>query len=169
MNYKKCVYFVEGECENQLINALKIEPRLVIPGKVKVFNVIKNEIPRREVNMIQSGTIVVFVFDTDVKKTDILLKNITYVKKYVSQVKIVLLAQVLNFEDEIARAKDVKEAKEITKSRSVRNFKTDFCKLKTEECRNTLNRHNIDVEVLWSKIPPDCFSFIEQNGKIIKL
>ena len=169
MNYKKCVYVVEGECENQLINALKIEPRLVIPGKVKVFNVIKNEIPRREVNMIQSGTIVVFVFDTDVKKTDILLKNITYVKKYVSQVKIVLLAQVLNFEDEIARATDVKEAKEITKSRSVRNFKTDFCKLKTEECRNALNRHNIDIEVLWSKIPPDCFSFIEQNGKIIKL
>ena len=119
MNYKKCVYFVEGECENQLINALKIEPRLVIPGKVKVYNVIKNEIPRREVNMIQSGTIVVFVFDTDVKKTDILLKNITYVKKYVSQVKIVLLAQVLNFEDEIARATDVKEAKEITKSRQL--------------------------------------------------
>ena len=37
--------------------------------------------------MIQTGTTVVFVFDTDVEKTDILLKNISYVKKYVSMDK----------------------------------------------------------------------------------
>lgn len=40
MNYKRCMYFVEGDCEEQLINALKLEPRRLIPGKVKVHNVI---------------------------------------------------------------------------------------------------------------------------------
>lgn len=75
MNYKRCVYFVEGPCEEKLINALKIEPRLLTPGKVNVYNIIQNEIPRREVNMIKAGTIVVLVFDTDVEKTDILQKN----------------------------------------------------------------------------------------------
>lgn len=169
MNYKKCVYYVEGKCEAQLINALKMEPRLLTPGKVNVFNVIKDEIPRREVNMIKAGSTVVFVFDTDVMKTDILLKNIVYVKKYVSKIKIVLLAQVLDFEDEISRATDVKKAQNLTKSKSVGDFKSDFCKMKVEECRKALERHHLDVTVLWTKNPPDKFSFVEQNGSTIKL
>lgn len=90
MNYKRCVYFVEGPCEKKLIDALKAEPRLLAPGKVNVYNVIQNEIPRRIVNTIMVGTMVVFVFDTDVDKTDILLRNISYVKKYATQVKVVV-------------------------------------------------------------------------------
>ncbi len=169
MNYKRCVYYVEGKCEEQLINALKEEPRLLTPGKVNVVNIIQNEIPRREVNMIKAGTTVVFVFDTDVEKTDILQKNITYVKKYASQIKLVQLAQVKNFEDELVRATDVKKAQEITKSLSVSNFKSDFCRLKVEECRNALERHNIKVSVLWTKKPSKAFSFVEQGGDAIKL
>ena len=68
------------------------------------------------------------------EKTDILRKNIDYLKKYVLQVKIVNLAQVMNFEDEIARATDVKKAQDLTKSLSVSEFKTAFCKFKVEEC-----------------------------------
>lgn len=64
MNYKRCVYFVEGPCEEQLTNALKAEPRLLTPGKVNVHNVIQDELPRRVVNMIHAATMVVFVFDT---------------------------------------------------------------------------------------------------------
>ena len=52
MNYKKCIYFVEGACEKQLIDALKAEPRQLTPGKVLVHNIIQEEIPRREINMI---------------------------------------------------------------------------------------------------------------------
>ena len=169
MNYKRCMYFVEGPCEKQLIDALKAEPRLLFPGKVNVHNVIQEEIPRRVVNTIKAGTTVVFVFDTDVEKTDVLLKNITYVKKYAMQVKVVMLAQVRNFEDEIERSTDVKKAQELTKSSSVSGFKSDFCRLKVEECRRTLERHSIDVTVLWTKNPPDEFSFVEQNGDAIKL
>ncbi len=169
MNYKSCVYFVEGPCEKQLIDALKAVPRLLTPGKVNVHNVVQDVIPRRVVNMIKVGTTVVFAFDTDVEKTDVLLKNIVYMKKYATQVKIVLLAQVLNFEDEIARATDVKKAQELTKSRTVSDFKSDFCRLKVEECRRALERHHLDVSVLWTKNPPGDFSFIEQNGDTIKL
>jgi hypothetical protein len=35
---------VEGECEEKLIKALKEKPSLLIPGKVKRFNVIQNEL-----------------------------------------------------------------------------------------------------------------------------
>lgn len=34
----KCIYYVEGSCEEQLIHALKLPPAKLIPGKVKVFN-----------------------------------------------------------------------------------------------------------------------------------
>ena len=126
MNYKRCMYFVEGECEEQLINALKLEPRRLIPGKVKVHNVIQDILPRMVVNKIQPGTNVIFVFDTDIPKTDVLQKNIKYVKKYTSQVKLVCLAEVMNFEDEIVRATDVNKAKELTRSPSNSEFKSDL-------------------------------------------
>ena len=42
---KKCIYLTEGECEEKLIRALKERPSLILPGKVKKFNVIQNELP----------------------------------------------------------------------------------------------------------------------------
>lgn len=36
----KCIYYVEGPCEQQLIAALKQNPAKLIPGKIKVLNVI---------------------------------------------------------------------------------------------------------------------------------
>lgn len=38
----KCIYYVEGPCEQQLISALKERPEKLIPGKVKVFDVVQN-------------------------------------------------------------------------------------------------------------------------------
>jgi hypothetical protein len=169
MNFKRCMYYVEGSCEEKLINALKIEPRILVPGKVKVHNVILEELPRREVNMIQAGTMVVFVFDTDVEKTDILKRNIDHVKKYALQAKIVNLAQVMNFEDEIVRATDVKKAQDITKSSSLKGFKNDFCKMKLEDCRNALERHHLDVSKLWITKTPSAFEFVQQGSAAVKI
>ena len=42
----KCIYYVEGPCEQQLIAALKETPERVIQGKIKVFNVVQNLIPK---------------------------------------------------------------------------------------------------------------------------
>ena len=44
----KCIYYVEGPCEQQLIAALKEQPAKLIPGKIKVFNVVQNLIPKPE-------------------------------------------------------------------------------------------------------------------------
>ena len=164
MSYKKCVYFVEGPCERQLIDALnKQQPYRLIPGRVYVHNLIQDLIPIYVINAIKPGTLVVFVFDTDVEKTDVLQKNIQHVKDYVAQVKVINAAQVLNFEDEIIRATDVKKAQELTKSTSVRDFKTAFCKMKADDCRNSLERHHLDVTKLWVTKPPESFSFIMRS------
>lgn len=64
----KCIYYVEGPCEQQLIAALKESPAKLVPGKVKIFNVVQNLIPKSQMLSIQAGTIVILVFDTDVPR-----------------------------------------------------------------------------------------------------
>ena len=62
---RKCIYLVEGECEEKLIKALKEKPSLLIPGKVKRFNVIQNELKTSHLVTFAPGSLVVLVFDTD--------------------------------------------------------------------------------------------------------
>ena len=137
----KCIYYVEGPCEQQLIAALKESPSKLIPGKVRVYNVVQNLIPKSQMLSIQSGTTVVLAFDTDVE----------------------------NLEDELVRSTDVKSVIELTKSKGIRNFKTDFCKLKTKECRTMLERHGLKIEQIWSTKVPEVFSFAQSNSDQIKL
>ena len=78
----KCIYYVEGPCEQQLIAALKENPAKLVPGKVKVFNVVQNLIPKSQMLSIQAGTIVILVFDTDVSVTANLQKNLELLRRY---------------------------------------------------------------------------------------
>ena len=92
---------------------------------------------------IQAGTTVVLVFDTDVPQTSNLKKNLELLTRYCGKLKIIFLPQVLNLEDELVRCTDVRTAMELTKSGSVKNFKTDFCKMKAKDCRSMLERHKL--------------------------
>ena len=46
---KMCVYYCEGEDDQKLIDALKIEPYKILPGKSKKLNVVQNLILLREI------------------------------------------------------------------------------------------------------------------------
>jgi hypothetical protein len=159
----KCIYFVEGECEKQLINALKISPEILTPGKVKVYNVKQNLIPKSQLLAIQPRTKVALVFDTDVEDRKALDKNLEMLRKYCSNVTVINMMQVLDFEDEIVRSTDVSKAQELTKSRSVSNFKTDFCRMKVNDCRSLLERHQLDIVKMWTTEPPETFKDLEQD------
>ena len=160
----KCIYFVEGECEKQLINALKISPEILTPGKVKVYNVKQNLIPKSQLLAIQPRTKVALVFDTDVEDRKALDKNIEMLRKYCSNVTVINMMQVLDFEDEIVRSTDVNKAQELTKSRSVSNFKTDFCRMKVNDCRNLLERYQFDIKKMWTTEPPTAFKDLKQDS-----
>lgn len=164
----RCIYYVEGACEQQLIMALKENPAKLIQGKVKVFNVIQNLIPKSQLLAIQAGTTVVLAFDTDVAQTKILIKNLERLKRYCTRLRLIYLPQVLALEDELTRCTDVRTVTELTKSNSVRNFKTDFCKMAQKDCRAMLERHHLDNQCLWTTKAPAPFSFIENNGNQIK-
>lgn len=163
----KCIYYVEGQCEAVLLAALKEQPQRIVPGRVRVFNVIQKLIPRSQLVTIQTGSVVVFVFDTDVSLTDILNKNIQLVKKYCSRTQVVYLPQVLNLEDELVRCTNANRIVDLTHSKSTKNFKKDFCAM--TNCRAVLERHNLDVARLWTTDPPKAFDFVTLNGDAIKL
>lgn len=102
---KNCIYFVEGFCEKQLVEALKLPPAKLIPGKVVVFNPIQKRLPMSQLLTIRPNSIVVFVYDTDVQEVDILRDNILLIRKYCERVRLVHLMQVPNIEGEqIGRA-----------------------------------------------------------------
>jgi hypothetical protein len=162
-----CIYFVEGRCEEKLLNALKEQPQKIQSGRVKVFNVIQNPLSNSQLITIQPGTTVALVFDTDIPLTDCLKDNIQRLGKYCSKVKIVYLPQVLNFEGELVRCSDLKSASDLTHSKSNKDFKRDFCAM--TNARAALERVNLSVERLWSEESPADFIFIERNSGIIKI
>ena len=119
MENRKCIYFVEGECEEKLINALKVETSLVINGKVKKLNTITEELTNSKLITISPGSRVVLVFDTDVVVTAHLKKNIELLKTKCSRIEVLTIPQISNFEDEITNSTDVNKAQELTKSKTV--------------------------------------------------
>ena len=163
---KNCIYFVEGECEETFISALKESPSMIAQGKIKVLNVLSEEITKSRLVMISPGTTVVFVFDTDVSITDRLKQNIAKVEKYCARSKLVFLPQVRNLEDELVRCTDILKVTELTKSKSNSNFKSDFCKM--TNCRAVLTKHQLDILKLWTTSPPEPFTFVPRNSNAIK-
>lgn len=166
---RSCVYYCEGEDDLQLIDSLKLPPGRILPGKAKKFNVIQNLLPKSILVGIKPGSIVVLVFDTDVSTNlSVVKKNIENITKYCRGVKLVYLLQVKNLEDELVRCTDIQSIIDLTKSKSLRNFKTDFKRLKATECRRILERHNIGVGQLWTTKASDSFKFAKRNSAEIK-
>ncbi len=169
MENKKCFYLVEGECEEKLLKALKGKPALIEPGVVKKFNVVQNEIPTSKLMSFDPSSRVVLVFDTDKEETVHLKKNIELLKNMCSNVEVLTVTQVLNFEDEIVRSTDIDNAQDITKSETVSDMKRAVNRMKENEFRLALKRHKFDISKLWVKKPPKAFSFIKQQAEFIKV
>lgn len=54
-------YFVEGEDERKIINTLKSDMGLIKPGKVQVFNCVKEKLTALRLMTLKDGTAVVLV------------------------------------------------------------------------------------------------------------
>ena len=77
-----CIYFVEGQCEQKIVEALKEEPQRLRSGKIKLLNPITQEIPSSVLLTIKKGSVVVLVFDTDIPVTEQLKNNIRENEQY---------------------------------------------------------------------------------------
>ena len=135
MDNQRFFYLVEGECEEKLLNALKMNPPLIHPGKIEKLNIIQNEIPMRKLMQYPAGCVVVFVFDTDKEVTAHLQANLKSLSSLPFKVEIMTVPQVLTFEDEIKRSTDVNRAQDLTKSKTVNDFKSAVNKVKEKDFR----------------------------------
>ena len=168
MDNRKYFYLTEGECEEKLVKALKLKPALIHSGRVEKYNVIQKTLSDRKLMLLDPGSVVVLVFDTDTDETEILRKNINLLKLLSVEVEVLTVAQVLNFEDEIERSTDVKRAQDFTKSESVSDFKSAINRMKEESFRSALMRHKLDLSKLWSQKPPKPFEFVSQDSEKVK-
>ena len=84
------------------------------------------------------------------------------------KVEIVTVLQVLSFEDEIVRSTDVVRAQELTRSKTVGDFKSAVNRMKEKDFRSALVRHKLDIGKLWSQKPPQGFDFVRQDAEKIK-
>ena len=116
-------YYVEGDDEKRLIEVLKTDMCLIIPGKVQILNVVQERLTDLKLRTLQDGTTLVFVFDTDVGDPAILNENIRKAKKSSNIKDVYCVPQVKNIEDELIRAMGLKNIEEFLKSKSKKDFK----------------------------------------------
>lgn len=167
MKSKFVQYYVEGDDEKKLINVLKTDLGVILPGNVQKLNVVECELKSNHLMPLPFGTMVVLVFDTDTGRTDILNKNLEELKKYSNVSEIVTIPQVPNLEQELVRSCDIKKVVELLGSKSKKEFKADL--IRVTNLADKLRKHQFDIQRFWSEQPPAPYQDIENQAKRIKL
>ena len=160
-------YFVEGKDDKKIVETLKKDLKCIISGKVDVLNVVQNQIPKTRIRMLNTGVTVILVYDTDKPQLETLEKNITVLKKDKRIHRVICIPQVENLEDELERACNIKSVKEITKSKTRREFKKDV--LQCNNLDRKLKDCEFDIDLFWIKIPDNCFKKIGNESAQIKI
>ena len=123
---KNYCYFVEGQDEKKIIDTLKTELKLIQPGKVQIVNPVQERIKASRLNSLTMDTTIILVFDTDTSSAQILIQNINFIKSRPNISKVVCITQVRNLEDELVRSCSISHIRELTNSKSDREYKSDL-------------------------------------------
>ena len=105
---------------------------------------------------LDSNTIVILVYDTDIAKLDILDENVKLILKNKNVKAIVFIPQIFSIEDEFVYSTDIKKIEDLLDSKSKREFKVDF-----NNCSNLLEKllkKGFDIDRIWSRNPDRLFS-----------
>ena len=160
-------YYVEGETERKLINILKTEFQTIYPGKVSVLNPVQEKITPLRIQGFKKNTIVVLVFDTDNDRNITILEyNIQFLKSNKNIVEVLCIPQVNNLEDELLRSCNISNVKELTGSKSNKEFKTDI--LRQSNMKDKLEAKNFSIDDFWSIEPSNGYKHIANDAIKIK-
>lgn len=166
---KKAIYhyYVEGEDEKCILNALKSNMNCIESGKVERFNVVQNKFTYARIRPLKMGTKVVLIYDTDVQNNiGILQDNIEFLKKQSSIKDVICIPQVYNLEDELKRACNIRTIGEITQSGTKKDYKRELIACSNLGAR--LNKCGFDISKFWSKMPSNQFKKFGNDAKKIK-
>ena len=160
-------YYVEGDDEKALINALKSELRCIESGKVEVFNAVQNLLKPARLRTLRPGTIVVLVYDTDTDNVDTLQANIRLLKKHPAVKEVYCIPQVMNLEDVLVQSCQINRAHELTHSRTKTDFKRDI--IRCSNLGHRLTDCRFDTSKLWNKDLLNRFKQFGNDSDKIKL
>lgn len=159
-------FFVEGVGERAIINTLKTDFQCIQAEKVDVFNVIQNKLNKNMLMKLKPGTIVILVFDTDKDETDILDSNLRFLKKQPNVKKVIIIPKVKNLEDELVRSCNITNVKDLMRSKSNSEYKSDLAKCKN--LKQVLINNQFDIHSFWNQNPKGVFAKYKNDSKLIK-
>ena len=157
-------YFVEGENERKLIEAIK--NKYLYSGKVKIINTIQNKVPNSILRTLERETLVVLVFDTDVEKIDILDENIRLITNSNNVKDVICIPQIKNLKDELIYSTNINKIVDLLESKSKKDFKNDF-----NNCKNLLKKleeKEFKISKLWSRNAVDIYKKYKNDSEVIK-
>ena len=158
-------YFVEGECEKKLINAIK--NKYIQSGKIRIKNISQEVIHKAVLRTLEKNAVCVMVVDTDVlysneKCFQKILENKRNLEK--NNLNYIFIYQNKNLEDEIVKSTNLKKISEMFGVNSVGEHKTIF--IEHKNLIQKLESIGFDVNKIWlyndNKLP-------ENKSKKIKL
>lgn len=160
-------YFVEGECEQAFLKALMHSEEAdfgICPGKIEILNVLYQKITPTKARTIRKGTKVVFVFDTDVKKTNLLEDNIETIinSSSLSENDIIFVLSNKTLEDEIVYAcDDLSNLNDLLGTKSKEEFKKKL--IKHKDIVSKLKSVGFRINRMWSRELAEPFSTYPQG------
>lgn len=160
-------YYVEGEDDKEIVDALKTDLRCIKPGKSQVLNVVTEKISPMHLRTLAPGTMVVLVFDTDAGNIDILKENIRTLQKCNSVSEIVTIPQVPKLEIELVRCCNINKIEELLNSRSAKDFKRDIIRITNLGAK--LKEHKFNINLFWNSTAPNPYQDIPNLSAKVKL
>ena len=161
-------YFVEGDTEKAFIE--QIRNKYVLSGKIDVLNILQNEIKNSRLISIKPNTTIILIFDTDVQKKELLnrlAQNIKILKASKHIKEVIVIPQVLNFEDELVYATSIKAIEKFIPNCTKKEFKSKFIKLGSNMVA-MLEKQDFDADKLWSRsVNKDNIFYIINKDKIM--
>lgn len=167
MALKNYCYFVEGADEKKIIDTFKTDMKLIQPGKVYVVNPVQEKIPMSRIVPLKMGTTVILVFDTDTDNSGILKANIKLISSSMNVLRVICVTQVKNLEDELIRSCDIRNIRELTNSKSDREYKSDLIRI--TNLAERLKKCGFCKELFWCKDPDGAFKDIQNQADKIWL
>lgn len=159
-------YFVEGEDERKIINTLKSDMGLIKPGKVQVFNCVKEKLTALRLMTLKDGTAVVLVFDSDAGNRLLLEENMKLLHSQSNISEVICVIQVKNLEDELIRACDIKQNKDLLGVESNSAYKRAL--LKEKNLSKKLLEHGFAITKFWCRQDEERYKGIVNAAEEIK-
>lgn len=160
-------YFVEGQDEEKLINVLKTDMQLIVPGKVQKFNVVQEKFTPPRLLTLKPGTTVILVFDTDTGNLSILKENISILQRCKNIKAVWCVTQVRNLEDELKRSCKIKQIKELLDSKSNSEYKHDL--IIEKRLSHKLEKHHFNFQKFWCTQDENEFCTIKNDADKVKI